>query len=326
MGLFDKKFCDVCGEKISLMGNRKLEDGNLCKDCAKKLSPFFSERRRSTVEDIKRQLEYRAENERQLSGFTPNLTIDGSRKVYIDTIGERFIVTGQSNWRSSNPDLISFSQVRRVNTEVRENKDEIFYEDADGNERSYEPRRYSCNYSFHATIYVDSPWFDEIQLEISDGRKPDSPYTDLYREYEHRMHQLADILQRRDNNHRVWDGDGMAQRTNTGYGQPVQNGYGNAGQPGYGAAQQGYSQPPQQGYPGAQQQGYANAPQPSVQTATAGALWVCAACGAQNNGKFCQNCGGLKPSAPMGCAGCGWRPMDGQAIPKFCPACGRPLS
>ena len=53
--------------------------------------------------------------------------------------------------------------------------------------RSYEPRRYSCNYSFHATIYVDSPWFDEIQLEISDGRKPDSPYTDLYREYEHRM-------------------------------------------------------------------------------------------------------------------------------------------
>ena len=135
MGLFDKKFCDVCGEKISLMGNRKLEDGNLCRDCAKKLSPFFSERRRSTVEDIKRQLEYRAENERQLSGFTPNLTIDGSRKVYIDTIGQRFIVTGRSNWRSSNPDLISFSQVRRVNTEVRENKDEIFYEDADGNEK-----------------------------------------------------------------------------------------------------------------------------------------------------------------------------------------------
>ena len=49
MGLFDKKYCDVCGEKIGLLGNRKLEDGNLCKDCAKKLSPFFSERRASTV-------------------------------------------------------------------------------------------------------------------------------------------------------------------------------------------------------------------------------------------------------------------------------------
>ena len=63
MGLFDKKYCDICGEKIGLLGNRKLEDGNLCKDCARKLSPFFSERRNSTVEDIKRQLAYRAENE-----------------------------------------------------------------------------------------------------------------------------------------------------------------------------------------------------------------------------------------------------------------------
>ena len=28
MGLFDKKYCDICGEKIGLLGNRKLEDGN----------------------------------------------------------------------------------------------------------------------------------------------------------------------------------------------------------------------------------------------------------------------------------------------------------
>lgn len=49
MGLFDKKICDICGEKIGLLGNRKLDDGNLCKDCAKKLSPWFEERRHSTV-------------------------------------------------------------------------------------------------------------------------------------------------------------------------------------------------------------------------------------------------------------------------------------
>lgn len=53
MGLFDKKYCDVCGEKIGLLGNRKLEDGNLCKECARKLSPWFSDRRSSTVEEIK---------------------------------------------------------------------------------------------------------------------------------------------------------------------------------------------------------------------------------------------------------------------------------
>ena len=27
MGLFDKKYCDICGEKIGLLGNRKLENG-----------------------------------------------------------------------------------------------------------------------------------------------------------------------------------------------------------------------------------------------------------------------------------------------------------
>ena len=25
MGLFEKKYCDICGEKIGLLGNRKLE-------------------------------------------------------------------------------------------------------------------------------------------------------------------------------------------------------------------------------------------------------------------------------------------------------------
>ena len=145
MGLFDKKYCDICGEKIGLLGNRKLEDGNLCKDCARKLSPFFSERRNSTVEDIKRQLAYRAENEKKLAGFAPSITFDGSKKVYIDPIGERFIVTGASNWRSSNPDLIAFSQVLGVDTDIRENKEEIFYEDSEGNEKSYVPPRYACD-------------------------------------------------------------------------------------------------------------------------------------------------------------------------------------
>ena len=74
MGLFDKKYCDICGEKIGLFGNRKLEDGNLCKDCARKLSPLFSEWRNSTVEDIKRQLAHHAKNEKKLAGFAPSMT------------------------------------------------------------------------------------------------------------------------------------------------------------------------------------------------------------------------------------------------------------
>ena len=72
MGFFDKKYCDVCGEKIGLLGNRKLENGNLCKDCAAKLSPFFSERKSSTVEEIKEQLAYREEKQKRAGTLPGN--------------------------------------------------------------------------------------------------------------------------------------------------------------------------------------------------------------------------------------------------------------
>ncbi|MFR7403335.1 MAG: DUF4428 domain-containing protein [Coriobacteriaceae bacterium] len=56
--LFEKKECAICGGEIGLLGNRKLEDGNMCKACAAKLSPWFDERRHSTVAQIEEQLEY----------------------------------------------------------------------------------------------------------------------------------------------------------------------------------------------------------------------------------------------------------------------------
>ena len=52
MGLFDKRTV-ISAVKNRALGNRKLDDGNLCKNCASKLSPWFEERRHSTVEDIK---------------------------------------------------------------------------------------------------------------------------------------------------------------------------------------------------------------------------------------------------------------------------------
>ena len=55
--LFEKKVCDLCGGEIGLLGNKKLEDGNCCKECAGKLSPWFDERRHSTVEQIRRRMQ-----------------------------------------------------------------------------------------------------------------------------------------------------------------------------------------------------------------------------------------------------------------------------
>ena len=287
MGLLDKKYCDICGEKIGLLGNRKLEDGNLCKDCAGKLSPFFSDRRNSTVAEIKEQLAYRKENEQRLADFSPSVTFDGSKNVYIDPISERFIVTGLSNWRSGNPDLVSFSQVRNVETDIKENKEEIFCKDSEGNEKSCHPRRYEYDYEFNITIHVDSPWFDEIELELSDGNRPDRRFTDLYRTYEQKMHELADILMRRNERFRVLDGDGMMKQIH---------------------AEDELSD----SLPVSQPSGEWVCPS-------------CGSKDQSNN--FCENCGCRRPAPKtVRCASCGYTPENQTKPPKFCPECGKPLS
>ena len=51
--------------------------------------------------------------------------------------------------------------------------------------------------------------------------------------------------------------------------------------------------------------------------------WTCA-CGSVNKGKFCPECGAKKPASEpqYACDKCGWEPEDPKNPPKFCPECG----
>ena len=164
-GLFEKKSCGVCGKELGLLGKRKLEDGYICKDCASKLSPFFSERRASTLDQIKDQLEYREANKDAVAVFNVTRTLGVGKKVLIDEDARKFIVSSSSRWRDENPDVIDFSQVTGCEIDVRENRSEIKKENEDGTKSSYDPPRWDIDYEIYVTIHINSPWFDEIRLK-----------------------------------------------------------------------------------------------------------------------------------------------------------------
>ena len=167
MGLFDKKFCDICGEKIGLLGNRKLEDGNLCKDCAGKLSPWFSDRKKSTVADIREQLAYREENREKVAAFHITKTLGKSTRVLIDEDAGRFMVTSASNLKDANPDVMELSDVTGCSVDVDESRNELKRETPDGKEVSFVPARYEYSYDFYVTISVNNPYFNQIRFRLN---------------------------------------------------------------------------------------------------------------------------------------------------------------
>ena len=82
-GAFEKKQCDICGGEIGLLGNKKLENGNCCKECVKKLSPWFTDRKHSTVDEIREQIAYREENRRELENFHETVSFGEDSSLFL---------------------------------------------------------------------------------------------------------------------------------------------------------------------------------------------------------------------------------------------------
>lgn len=167
MGLFDRKYCDICKEKIGLLGNRKLEDGNLCKACAAKLSPWFYNRKHSTVAEIAAQLEYRENNRAKAAAFKKDREFGTYTKVYVDESARCFAVTSASDFGKANPDIISIDAVTEVSCEIHESRTELKTKDKDGKPVSFNPPRYEYSYKFAETISVDHPYISVIRFDLN---------------------------------------------------------------------------------------------------------------------------------------------------------------
>ena len=282
MGLFDKKYCDICGEKIGLLGNRKLEDGNLCKDCAKKLSPWFSDRRRSTVEDIKGQLAYREENREKAAQFRTTRSFGEDWKVLLDEDHRWFTVTRARDLAEANPDILDFDAITGCRMDIDESRTELTHEDADGKDVSYVPPRYEYSYDFFLIITVRHPYFDEMRFSLNSS----SVY-----------YEPQKLPQRAPMSHAPMDRpSGRPKMINASRVDPEDC----AEYRKYRQMGDEICQALEQARSGGKQPAGA-APEENImmreaaQDIPAAGPWTCPACGGANTGRFCEYCGSPRP-------------------------------
>ena len=286
------------------MGNQKLEDGNLCKDCAKQLSPWFSDRRRSTVEDIKRQLAYREENRGRASQFRTTRSYGEDCKVLLDEEHRWFTVTRARDLADANPDILDYTALTGCRVDIDESRTEQKREGPDGKEVSYNPPRYEYSYDFEVIISVNNPYFDEMKFRLNNS----SVYIEPQNTMQRPMMGQQGMMGQRPMAGRPQSGmtqrPMMGQMNSVGRMNTMAAGFDPESNREYrkyremgdeiraallqvmetargGAVQ---TAPMQQEAPMQQQETFAPAP-------AAAGPWTCPACGGQNDGKFCEYCG-----------------------------------
>ena len=342
--LFEKKVCDICGGEIGLLGNRKLDDGNLCKTCASKLSPWFEDRRHSTVEEVRNQLEYREANKEKVRAFQITREFAGdSYHVFLDETKGQFAVAYRLS-EENNPDIVNLSQVTGCRLEIREDRNEEEYKDQDGTMKSYVPPRYTYSYDYSIKLSVNSPWFDDMDFKLNNFSIEDHERGKMM-EMEQLGNQIVAALTGMPGNAGMYGKPGMQQNAGM-YGKPgmQQNAgmYGNlgmqqnAGMYGNPGTQQNagmYGNPGMQqnagmyGNPGTQQNAgiYGN---PGMQQNAD----VYGNPGMQQNADMYGNPGMQYHTEMYGnvgvqrCSSCGWVQQTPGKISKFCPECGSLLN
>jgi len=287
------------------LGNQKLEDGNLCKDCAKQLSPWFSDRRRSTVEDIKRQLAYREENRGRASQFRTTRSYGEDCKVLLDEEHRWFTVTRARDLADANPDILDCTALTGCRVDIDESRTEQKREGPDGKEVTYNPPRYEYSYDFEVIISVNNPYFDEMKFRLNNSSVYIEPQNTMQRPMMGQQGMMGQRPMAGRSQSGMTQRPMMGQMNSVGRMNTMAAGFDPESNREYrkyremgdeiraallqvmetarggGTVQ---TAPMQQEAPMQQQETFAPAP-------AAAGPWTCPACGGQNDGKFCEYCG-----------------------------------
>ena len=359
MGLFDvfkKKDCEICGKEVGLLGYKKLEDGEICKDCVKLLSPWFDDRRHSTVEQIKRQIAAREENRRELQAWSHDLCFGEWQKIYIrmeNGVPESFVVSSDSDYKDYNADIIPFLNVSSCDVDIHESHTELKQTNVNGERVSYNPPRFEYDYEFYIKLGIAGiEYIDDIRFKINRStlhletvqnrgiliKTFDPMLYPEYRQYRSQCDELAELFQA-----------GMNRKAYS----SVKS---NVADPVQAMLEQLRNAPDRETMQRLHREvatmtmhylnqeairkqivaalteaqmridhaeaGIPYTPSNTTPVAKSVSAWTCEACGSENTGKFCQGCGAAMP-APAPAAAQGWKCFCGTVnTGGFCSECG----
>ena len=182
--LFSKEACGVCGTEAGTLKRKKIADGYICKECAGRCSAWFDDFKETPLASIQEQIAYReGPNQQLLDAFNTTQAFGEYGMVFIDEPAGLFTAVPSTarpgllskdktvpetaqDVRDQNPDVFKLSDIRDVDLNISQTYNED-KRTVDGEQVSYDPRRwiYMCDFSLQ--ILVDHPYVKRISVPLN---------------------------------------------------------------------------------------------------------------------------------------------------------------
>ncbi len=116
--------CSICQQPLTAFGSKKLADGILCRDCAKKLSEWLSDEDISNmkVSKIRKHLNYREKNQSNLQSFNPTKKYEAKYDLYIDETKGSFVISKKKDFIKENADVIKLWKIKSIRSYEQRNE------------------------------------------------------------------------------------------------------------------------------------------------------------------------------------------------------------
>lgn len=193
MGLFSKKYCDICGAKIGMFANCRIADGNMCKNCESMLSPWTGDPRGYTVDTMRDHVHYRELNEKVFDSFSASVIYGDTGRLLIDE-QQKWWMLAPAEHSDRKGDVLDYSQIVDYKTECREKQTECTFTGVYGAPVGYEPAEYSYRYDFFVTVHVSDFLTDTLTIRLND-KKVTSRKSYDYARYSDMLGCIADALE-----------------------------------------------------------------------------------------------------------------------------------